>query len=124
MDKCKTKLGYNVVPPPHTGNFMPPKPNLVYPSLDDIVDVNESVSESVVEKLTVECNEPKTVRKENGAPIIEDWVSKNEEEEEPKFQTVKPNFTKIEFVKPKINRKPIDQTRQDTYGSLRGNKRN
>nr|GEU34123.1 hypothetical protein [Tanacetum cinerariifolium] len=41
----------------------------------DFVDMNESISESVVEKPTVESNEPKTVRKENEAPIIEDWVS-------------------------------------------------
>ncbi|GJT91230.1 ribonuclease H-like domain-containing protein [Tanacetum coccineum] len=41
-------------------------------SLDDFVDVNEPVSESVVEKPTVETNEPKTVRKENEAPIIKD----------------------------------------------------
>ncbi|GJX28846.1 hypothetical protein Tco_0236925 [Tanacetum coccineum] len=47
--------------------------DLVYPSLDDFVDVNESVSESIVEKPIVETNEPKTTRKENGAPIIEDW---------------------------------------------------
>nr|GFA96771.1 hypothetical protein [Tanacetum cinerariifolium] len=71
MDKCKTRLGYNVVPPPYTGNFKPPKPDFVYPSLDDFVDVNESASESVV-KPTIESNKPKTVRKENGAPIIED----------------------------------------------------
>ncbi|GKB33993.1 hypothetical protein Tco_0873394, partial [Tanacetum coccineum] len=60
MDKYKTGLGYNAVPPPYSGNFMPPKPDLVYPSLDDFVDVNESVSESIVEKPTVETNEPKT----------------------------------------------------------------
>ncbi|GKF03327.1 ribonuclease H-like domain-containing protein, partial [Tanacetum coccineum] len=48
MDKCKTRLGYNAVPTPYTGNFMLPKPYLVYPSLDDFVDVNETVSESVV----------------------------------------------------------------------------
>nr|GEZ69087.1 hypothetical protein [Tanacetum cinerariifolium] len=28
IDKCKTGLGYNVVPPPYTENFLPPKPNL------------------------------------------------------------------------------------------------
>ncbi|GKF85631.1 hypothetical protein Tco_0253458, partial [Tanacetum coccineum] len=27
-DKCKTGLGYNAVPPPYTGNFMPLKPDL------------------------------------------------------------------------------------------------
>nr|GEU56323.1 ribonuclease H-like domain-containing protein [Tanacetum cinerariifolium] len=57
---------------------MPPKPDLVYPSLDDFVD--EYVSESVVEKPTIDSND----LKENGAPIIEDWVSKSEEEDEPK----------------------------------------
>ncbi|GJR20601.1 putative ribonuclease H-like domain-containing protein [Tanacetum coccineum] len=52
MDKCKTGLGYNVVPPPYTGNFMPLKHDLVYPSLDDFVEVNKSASESIVEKPT------------------------------------------------------------------------
>nr|GEY01029.1 ribonuclease H-like domain-containing protein [Tanacetum cinerariifolium] len=51
---------------------------------DDFVDVNESASESVVEKPIVESNESKTVRKEIKAPIIEDWVSESKEEDEPK----------------------------------------
>ncbi|GJX76796.1 putative ribonuclease H-like domain-containing protein [Tanacetum coccineum] len=132
MDKCKTGLGYNDVPPPYTGNFMPPKPDLVYPSLDDFVEVNESVSESIVEKPTVETNEPKTARKENGAPIIEDWVSDSDEENVPKVKTVemfnKPSFAKINFVKSteqvKSPRKTsVDKNRQNTP-SPRGNKRN
>ncbi|GJR70661.1 putative ribonuclease H-like domain-containing protein [Tanacetum coccineum] len=48
---------------------------------------------------------PKAVRKNNGAPIIEDWVSESEEEDVPQAKiekkTVKPSFAKIEFVKPK-----------------------
>ncbi|GJR15884.1 ribonuclease H-like domain-containing protein [Tanacetum coccineum] len=131
VELYKKKMRYNAVPPLYTGNFMPPKPNLVYPSLDNFVDVNESVSESVVEKPTIETNEPKTAKKENGAPIIEDWVSESEEQDEHKFQTVKPNFTKIEFVKPKTDRKPVVQIRQATYSpcfspsrSPKGNKRN
>ncbi|GJW74696.1 putative ribonuclease H-like domain-containing protein [Tanacetum coccineum] len=132
MDKCKTGLGYNAVPPPYTRNFMPPKSNLVYPSLDDFVDVNESVSESVVEKPTVETNEPETSRKENRAPIIEDWVSDSDEENVPKVKTVemfnKPSFAKINFVKSteqvKSSRKiSVDKNRQNTP-SPRGNKRN
>nr|GEV77435.1 hypothetical protein [Tanacetum cinerariifolium] len=91
LDKCKTGLWYNAVPPPYTRNFMPPKPNLVYPSLDDFVD--ESVSEFVVKKPIVESNEPKT--------------AKSEKEDEPKSQSVKPNFTKTKFLKPKTNRKPV-----------------
>ncbi|GJW72908.1 putative ribonuclease H-like domain-containing protein [Tanacetum coccineum] len=58
MDKCKIGFRYNAVSPPYTRNFVPPKPDLVYPSLYDFVEVNESVSESVVEKPTVETNEP------------------------------------------------------------------
>ncbi|GKF47036.1 hypothetical protein Tco_0136838, partial [Tanacetum coccineum] len=72
MDNYKIGLGYNVVPPPYTGICMPPKSNLVYPNLDDFVDVNESVSEYVVKKPTIETNKPNTARKENEAPIIED----------------------------------------------------
>ncbi|GJR00620.1 hypothetical protein Tco_0523604 [Tanacetum coccineum] len=98
MDKCKTGLGYNAVPPPYTGNFMPPKSDLVYPSLDDFV-----VNESVVEKPTVETNKPETARKENGAPIIKDWVSDSDEENVPKVKIFemfnKPSFAKINFVK-------------------------
>ncbi|GJU28021.1 hypothetical protein Tco_1166642 [Tanacetum coccineum] len=102
MDKCKIGLGYNVVPPPYTRNFMPPKSNLVYPSLDDFVD--EFVSESLVEKPTVKTNEPETSRKENGAPIIKDWVFDNDEENVPKETS-------------------FDKNRQNTP-SPRGNKRN
>ncbi|GJT39295.1 hypothetical protein Tco_0939160 [Tanacetum coccineum] len=132
MDKCKTRLGYNVVPPPYTGNFMPPKSDLVYPSLDNFIDVNESISESVVEKPTVMTNEPETSRKENGALIIKDWVSDSDEENVPKVKIVemfnKPSFAKINFVKSteqvKSPRKTlVDKNRQNTP-SLKGNNRN
>ncbi|GJV70715.1 hypothetical protein Tco_1490710 [Tanacetum coccineum] len=132
MNKCKMGLGYNVVPPPYTRNFMSPKSDLVYPSLDDFVDVNESVNESVVKKPTVETNEPGTARKENGALIIKDWVFDSDEENVPKVKTVeifnKPGFAKINFVKSteqvKSPRKTsVDKNRQNTP-SPRGNKRN
>ncbi|GJV47415.1 ribonuclease H-like domain-containing protein [Tanacetum coccineum] len=122
---------YNAVPPPYIGNFMPPKPDLVYPSLDDFVEVNESVGESIVEKPTVESNEPKTVRKENGALIIEDWVSDSDEENVPKVKTVemfnKPSFAKINFLKSteqvqSPRKTSVDKNRQNTP-SPRGNKK-
>ncbi|GKF57158.1 hypothetical protein Tco_0170695 [Tanacetum coccineum] len=111
---------------------MPLKSDLVYPSLNDFVDVNESVCDFVVEKPTVETNEPETSRKENEAPIIEDWVSDSDEENVPKVKTVemfnKPSFAKINFVKSteqvKSPRKTsVDKNRQNTPSS-RGNKRN
>ncbi|GJU18633.1 hypothetical protein Tco_1146599 [Tanacetum coccineum] len=91
----------------------------------------QTLSESIVEKPTVETNELKTARKENGAPIIEDWVSDSDEENMPKVKTVemfnKPSFAKINFVKSteqvKSPRKTsIDKNRQNTP-SPRGNKR-
>ncbi|GKA84969.1 putative ribonuclease H-like domain-containing protein [Tanacetum coccineum] len=93
---------------------MPPKPDLVYPSIDDFVDVSESVSESVVEMPTVKTNKPKTARKENGAPIIEDWVSESEEEDETKFQTVNiVKGTRVNTTRPK-----------EILSAAKGNKKN
>ncbi|GKF67518.1 hypothetical protein Tco_0197197, partial [Tanacetum coccineum] len=84
VDKCKTGLGYNAVPPPYTGKFMPPKPDLSFSSLE------EFISEHIVIKPIVEKSEdkaskakPKEVRKNNGAPIIEDYMSDNEEDDVP-----------------------------------------
>ncbi|GJV63192.1 putative ribonuclease H-like domain-containing protein [Tanacetum coccineum] len=111
VDKCKTGLGYNAVPPPYTGNFMPLKPDLSFSSLEEFKN-EPIVSEPTVKKLVVETSEakdsadkPKVVKKNNGALIIKDWVFDSEEKEMPqdKIQkkTVKPSFAKIEFVKSK-----------------------
>ncbi|GKA86112.1 ribonuclease H-like domain-containing protein [Tanacetum coccineum] len=109
VDKCKTGLGYNVVPPPYTGNFLPPKHDLSFSNLEEFV--NEPI-EPTVKKLVAETSEakasadkPKDERKNNGALIIEDWVSDSEEEDVPQAKkekkTVKYSFAKIEFVKSK-----------------------
>ncbi|GJY66914.1 ribonuclease H-like domain-containing protein, partial [Tanacetum coccineum] len=75
---------YKTVPPPHTGNFMPPTPDLSFTGLE------EFTSEPVVIKPVVENSEakaseakPKAVRKNNGALTIKDWVSDSEEENVP-----------------------------------------
>ncbi|GKE64976.1 hypothetical protein Tco_1519137, partial [Tanacetum coccineum] len=79
-------LGCNVVPPPYTRNFMPPKHDLSFSGLEEFVN-EPIVSEPTVNKPVVETNvakaseeKPKIVRKSNGAPIIEDWVFDSEEE--------------------------------------------
>ncbi|GJT37047.1 hypothetical protein Tco_0936912 [Tanacetum coccineum] len=78
VDKCKTGLGYNAVPPPYTVNFMPPKLDFSFSSLEEFVN-EPIVSEPIVKKPVVENSEAKAseaklkaVRKNNGAPIIED----------------------------------------------------
>nr|GEV27363.1 hypothetical protein [Tanacetum cinerariifolium] len=108
-DKCKVGLGYNVVPPPYTRNFLPLKPNLS--GLKEFMN-EPIVSETTVKKLVVETGEvkaskekPQVVRNNYGPPIIEDLISDSvdEAESKPKIEkkTVKPSFAKIEFVKSK-----------------------
>ncbi|GJT49981.1 retrovirus-related pol polyprotein from transposon TNT 1-94 [Tanacetum coccineum] len=67
VDNCKKCLAYNAVPPPYTGNFMPPKPDLFFTGLDEFV--NMPVVENSKAKSGEE--EPKEVRKNDDAPIIE-----------------------------------------------------
>ncbi|GKB78277.1 hypothetical protein Tco_0945172, partial [Tanacetum coccineum] len=55
VDKCKTSLGYNVVPPPYTGNFLPPKHNLSFSGLE------EFVNEPIVSEPTVSDSEEEDV---------------------------------------------------------------
>ncbi|GJV73987.1 hypothetical protein Tco_1493982 [Tanacetum coccineum] len=78
IDKCKTGLGYNAVPPPYTGNFMPLKPDLSFSGLEEFAN-EPIVSELTVKKLVAESSEvknnagkSKAVRKNNSASIIED----------------------------------------------------
>nr|GEU94972.1 ribonuclease H-like domain, reverse transcriptase, RNA-dependent DNA polymerase [Tanacetum cinerariifolium] len=73
VENCKKRLGYksyNAVPPPYTGNFMPPKLDLSYTSLDEF-----AVKLVVENKSSKE--ETKEVRKNTDALIIEEWVSGN-----------------------------------------------
>nr|GEW06149.1 copia protein [Tanacetum cinerariifolium] len=125
VDNCKKGLGYknyNAVPPPYTGNFMPPTPDLSFTGLDEFV--NKPVVENGKAKSSKK--EPKVVRKNDDAPIIEEWVSDNEEEDVSQHniekKTYRPSIAKIEFVKSiqqeKTARKTVkqvEQHRQNTH---------
>ncbi|GJU21909.1 putative ribonuclease H-like domain-containing protein [Tanacetum coccineum] len=128
VDNYKKGLGYNVVLPPYTGNFMPPTPDLSFTGLD------EFVNKPVIENRKSNEEVSKVVRKFNDSLIIEDWVSDSEEENESQTKTekktVKPSIAKIEFVKPKQQEKTtrkivkqVEKHRQNTH-SPRGNQRN
>ncbi|GJX23447.1 retrovirus-related pol polyprotein from transposon TNT 1-94 [Tanacetum coccineum] len=133
VDNCKKGLGYenyNSVPPPHTGKFMPPTPDLSFIGLDKFV--NKTVVENCKAKSSEE--EPKVVNKNNDAPIIEEWVSDDEEADvsQPKIEkkTVRASIVKTEFVKPKQQQKTarktvkqVEQHRQNTHNP-RENQRN
>ncbi|GJV33845.1 hypothetical protein Tco_1394245 [Tanacetum coccineum] len=69
IDNCKTGLGYenyNAVPPPYTGNFMPPTPDLSFTGLDEFV--NKPVVENYKAMSSEE--EPKVVRKYDDAQVL------------------------------------------------------
>ncbi|GKE22912.1 ribonuclease H-like domain-containing protein, partial [Tanacetum coccineum] len=130
VDNCKKRLGYNAVPPPYTRIFMPPKPDLSFTGLDEFV--NKPVVENC--KVMSSEKEPKAVRKNDDAPIIEEWVSDDEEEDVSQSKIEKkivmPSIVKKEFVKSKQQQKTarktvkqVEQHRQKTH-SLRGNQRN
>ncbi|GJV12089.1 putative ribonuclease H-like domain-containing protein [Tanacetum coccineum] len=114
---AKKGLGYekyNVVPPPYTGNSMPPTPDLSFTGLD------EFVNKPIVENRKSDKEEPKVVKKNDDAPIIEEWVSDSEEENvsQPKTEKkiVRPSIVKKDFVKSKQQeqtaRKPVKQVEQ------------
>nr|GFA10540.1 hypothetical protein [Tanacetum cinerariifolium] len=98
-DKYQTGKGYHAVPPSYTGNFLPPKPDLI------LANVDEYVSEFVTSVPTVATNEAKTTKskpKSISEPLIEDWVSDSayENETDTKSKQREPIFAKVEFVKP------------------------
>ncbi|GKB87759.1 hypothetical protein Tco_0960031 [Tanacetum coccineum] len=135
VDNYKEGLGYNAVPPPLTGNFMPPKPSLSFTGLEEFTN-EPVVIKHVVKNSKAKASEakPKADRKNNGAPIIEDWVSDSEEENvsQTKIEKkiAKSSFVKIDFVKAKqtnkTNRKTtkkVEHNRKNTH-IPRGNQRN
>ncbi|GJV83852.1 ribonuclease H-like domain-containing protein [Tanacetum coccineum] len=80
VDNYKKGLGYenyNAVPPPYTGNFMPPTPDLSFIGLDEFV--NEPVVKNCKAMSSEE--EHKVVRKNDDALINEEWLSDDEEED-------------------------------------------
>nr|GEV59760.1 hypothetical protein [Tanacetum cinerariifolium] len=97
-DKYNTGEGYHAVPPPYTGNFMPPKPDLVF--ADEHVVSEYVTSLPAIAKSKVKTSESKL--KTVSEPIIEDWVSDSEDENEIKTKSkqIKPSFAKVKVVKP------------------------
>ncbi|GJU38085.1 hypothetical protein Tco_1186439 [Tanacetum coccineum] len=98
-DKYKTGKGYHTVPPPYTGNFMPPKSDLVLADEDEYVfsESVTSVPNVATSKVKTSESKPKFV----GEPLIEDKISDNKDENETEFKSKqrKPSFAKVEFVK-------------------------
>ncbi|GJZ09868.1 putative ribonuclease H-like domain-containing protein [Tanacetum coccineum] len=138
-DKSKSDKEYHAVPLPYTGNYMPPKLDLMFideqvesefvnvVSTDSSSDVKtvESKHETVNKDVfnTVEFN---TDRKNSSSPhIIEDWNSDDEGEVEfisnVEDKTIKPSTKKIKFVK--TASETVKTPKQNKHHP-RGNQRN
>nr|GEU94398.1 hypothetical protein [Tanacetum cinerariifolium] len=90
--------GYHVVPPPYTGTFIPPKPDLVFhdaPTVNETVPTtfNVELSPTKPDKDLSQSNRPTAL-------IIEDWVSDSEDEYEVE-QPIPAANLKTDIPKPK-----------------------
>nr|GEW81154.1 hypothetical protein [Tanacetum cinerariifolium] len=103
--RSRSDKGYHAVPPPYTGNYIPPKPDLLLIDeqvKSESVDVVSTVSSSVFETFESKvkyvdvknkgvCStvETKPVKKKNfSPPIIKDWIFDDESEKEYKEKGV------------------------------------
>nr|GFA84208.1 hypothetical protein [Tanacetum cinerariifolium] len=89
-DRYQSGNGYHAVPPPYTGTFMPPKPDLVFNNAPTAVETahpafNVKLSPTNPDQDLSHINRP-------SAPIIEDWVSDSEDESKTKTPLNVPSF--------------------------------
>ncbi|GKC13095.1 ribonuclease H-like domain-containing protein [Tanacetum coccineum] len=123
-DRFKKDSGYHVVPPPLTGNYMPPLADLSFAGLDDSVyrptanKTSASVSQvetSITPPSNTSVEMPRVESVRPSGVIIEDWVSDDEDifQSNTLHATDKPSFKRIKFtnarnesVKPKQAKKP------------------
>ncbi|GJW41774.1 hypothetical protein Tco_0067619 [Tanacetum coccineum] len=124
-DRFKKDNGYHVVPPPLTGNYMPPLADLSFTRLDDSVyrpTANKtSANVSPVETSTSQSSNtsvemPRVESVRPSGVIIEDWVSDDDEDifqsndlqatDKPSFKRIKFTNARNESVKPNQAEKP------------------
>nr|GEV02218.1 hypothetical protein [Tanacetum cinerariifolium] len=89
-DRFQPSNGYHAVPPPYTGTFMPPKPDLVFNTAPTAVETDHpafivQLSPTKPVQALSHTNRPTT-------PIIEDRVFDSEDESETKAPQIVPSF--------------------------------
>nr|GEV94995.1 hypothetical protein [Tanacetum cinerariifolium] len=89
-DRSHPSGGYHAVPPPITGTFMPPKPDLVFHTAYIAVETDHSA-------FTVQLSPSKPAQdlsytNRPSAPIIEGWVSDSEYESKTNAPQIVPSF--------------------------------
>ncbi|GJW73749.1 ribonuclease H-like domain-containing protein [Tanacetum coccineum] len=105
-DRFKIGEGFHTVPPPYTGNYMPPIPDLSFVGLDDSV-FKFKVSKTITSKDSLK--KSKTVR--SSAPLIKDCESDSDDDcvIRSSADQSKPKYTKINFFKSGENVKFVNK---------------
>nr|GEV91269.1 retrovirus-related Pol polyprotein from transposon TNT 1-94 [Tanacetum cinerariifolium] len=88
--KYQSGNGYHAVPPPYTGTFTPPKPDLVFNNSPNVVETDHPAFNVKLSPPKTDQDLSHTIRP--SAPIIEDWVSNSEDESETKIPPNVPSF--------------------------------
>nr|GEX93693.1 ribonuclease H-like domain-containing protein [Tanacetum cinerariifolium] len=79
-DRYQSGEGYHAIPPPYTGTFMPPKPDLVF---HDTPNFNKTVHTAFnVELSPTKPDTDLSHTHRPSTPIIEDWISDSEDDSE------------------------------------------
>nr|GEU74180.1 reverse transcriptase domain-containing protein [Tanacetum cinerariifolium] len=73
---------YHAVPPPYTGTFMPPKPDLIFNNAPNAVETDHPAFNVKLSPTNPDQDLSHTIS--SSVPIIEDWVSDSEDESETK----------------------------------------
>nr|GEX03587.1 reverse transcriptase domain-containing protein [Tanacetum cinerariifolium] len=74
--------GYHAIPPPYTGTFMPPKPDLVFNNAPS--DIETDHPDFHVKLSPTKPDQDLSLTNRPSAPIIEDWVSDSDDESKTK----------------------------------------
>ncbi|GJS74050.1 retrovirus-related pol polyprotein from transposon TNT 1-94 [Tanacetum coccineum] len=116
-DRYKTSKGYHDVPPPYTGNFMPPKPDLVLVDKDEYVfsESVTSVPSAATSEVKTSVSKPKSVSE----PLIEDWISDSENENETESKSGQRKSSNVKSYKhvksPMESIKKVENNKQAKY---------
>nr|GEW79984.1 hypothetical protein [Tanacetum cinerariifolium] len=98
-DRLQPSGGYNVVPPPITRNFMPPKPNLVFHTAPIAVETDHSAF--TVKLCPSKPTQDMSHINRPSAPISKEWVSDFEDASKTTASQIAPSFVQsTKQVKP------------------------
>ncbi|GJW02942.1 putative ribonuclease H-like domain-containing protein [Tanacetum coccineum] len=93
-DRFKKVEGFHAVPPPLSGNFMPPKADLSFAGLDNFVYTSTEVTKDAPKSNEVFVETPKEVK--SSSPLIQNWDTDSDNES---IFRPKQVFEKVNFVK-------------------------